>query len=32
LFIRVKPHMFDAVLSALNGLSAVLNVVTGSAP
>src|SRR6516225_8152317 len=33
LFINVKPHMFDAVLSALNGLSAVLKVVvTGSAP
>src|SRR6185369_8773957 len=32
LFIKVKPHMFDAVLLALNGLSAVLKVVTGSAP
>src|SRR5262245_38398738 len=33
LFIKVNPHLFEAVLSALNGLSAVLKVVvTGSAP
>src|SRR5882757_11301458 len=33
LFINVKPHMFEAVLLTLNGLSAVLKVVvTGSAP
>src|SRR5215469_6004814 len=32
LFISVKPHWLDAVLSDLNGLSAVLNVVTGPAP
>src|SRR6266511_1800063 len=35
LFINVKPHMLDAVLSCLNGLSAVLKVlteVTGPAP
>jgi hypothetical protein len=28
LFIRVNPHMFEAVLSDLNGLSAVVNAVT----
>ena len=33
LFISVKPHMFDAVLSTLNGLAGGLELaVTGSAP
>jgi hypothetical protein len=29
LFIKVNPHLFDVVLLDLNGLSAVLNAVTG---
>ncbi len=32
LFISVNPHLPDAVLSDLNGLSAVLNVVTVTTP
>src|SRR5215471_2835964 len=32
LFMSVNPHLLDAVLSDLNGLSAVLNVVTVPAP
>src|SRR5260370_23153472 len=32
LFMSVKPHLLDAVLSDLNGLSAVLKMVTVPAP
>jgi hypothetical protein len=32
LFINVTPHMLDAVLLDLNGLSAVVKVVTAPAP
>src|SRR5918998_4771984 len=32
LFISVKPHMLEAVLLVLNGLSDDVNVVTGPAP
>src|SRR5689334_23427354 len=32
LFMSVKPHLFDAVLSDLNGLSAVLNDVISDSP